>query len=348
MIERIKKIFDNLDEKVDVILIKSSTRIDYSFYYVTGLEKGIFENCSVLVYEDGLELICSKLEEESAKSGNFDMQIFDDDKEQWKMLKKRLEDKKVGINSLALTYKDYLKLKKCSPSEIVDVGEAIKNARMVKDAKEIELIRKACEIASDVANEIPLMLKKGIRECDIAAEINYLIQKKGASPAFDTIVAFGKNSAEPHYLTREKKLMESEVALLDFGACYKRYRSDITRSFILGKKRKWQEEINEIVLEARSIAFDLMKEGTGTGEVHKAVKEFIDGTKFKGKFVHSTGHSIGLEVHDGGLLHPNRNQELKEGMVFTVEPGIYIPGKGGIRVEDDVLIKKDGIEILTE
>jgi Xaa-Pro dipeptidase len=180
----------------------------------------------------------------------------------------------------------------------------------------------------------------------MAAEINYLIQKEGASPAFDTIVAFGKNSSQPHYLTGNEKLEEGDIALMDFGACYKRYRSDVTRTFIYGEDEE-KKEMYDTVAKAQKIGIEMMKEGMMTVDIYKTAKEFIDKTKFKGKFIHALGHSIGLEVHDGGSIALSSEIELKEGMIFTVEPGIYVPRAGGVRIEDDVLVKKGRAEILT-
>ena len=144
-------------------------------------------------------------------------------------------------------------------------------------------------------------------------------------------------------------LKKGDFVLCDFGACYNRYNSDITRTFIFGKASVKQKEMYETVFEAHNIGLEEVRPGIKANKVHEAVNNYIDDTQFKGRFIHSTGHSLGLSVHDGGAkFSPTCDIELKENMVFTVEPGIYIPGYGGVRIEDDILVKKDGIEILTK
>jgi Xaa-Pro dipeptidase len=199
-------------------------------------------------------------------------------------------------------------------------------------------------------NSVPEFLHEGIYEYEIAAEIDYLLQKNGADKsAFETISSFGKNTAEPHYSHGDTKLKLGNFALFDFGANFRKYNSDITRTFVFGKPNDKQKEMYETVFTAQKIGFNLIKPGVKAKMVHEAVNSYIDSSKFKGCFIHSTGHSLGLAVHDGKAgLSADCDVELKENMVFTVEPGIYIPGFGGVRIEDDVLIKRNGIDILTE
>jgi len=220
------------------------------------------------------------------------------------------------------------------------VGDAIRRARMVKDREEIKRIKKAGEIASHVSDEVKSYLHEGVKESDILAEINYMMAKKGAMPSFDTIVAFGANSSLPHYTTGEKKF--EFPALMDFGARYKRYCSDMTRTFVSGSE---QSMVYEIVREGQEIAFDMMREGVEASAVQNEVDTFFSKHGFE-KMMHSLGHSIGLEVHDGFSM--KEDFILKEGMVITIEPGIYLNNKWGIRIEDDVLVKRNGIEILTK
>jgi Xaa-Pro dipeptidase len=219
----------------------------------------------------------------------------------------------------------------------------------VKDKTEIKLIKKACNIVDKVVEKIPDLLYENIKEYELAAEIDYLIQKNGADKAaFETISSFGKNTAEPHYSHGSTKLKINDFVLCDFGACFKKYNSDITRTFVFGKANKMQKEMYNTILEAQMLGFEKTKSDIKASDLHNAVDSFINSTKFKGRFIHSTGHSLGLSVHDSfQRLSNNSELILKENMVFTIEPGIYIPGIGGVRIEDDVLIKKDGIEILT-
>ena len=235
-------------------------------------------------------------------------------------------------------------------STFFDVSSALEKTRLIKDENEIIHIKKACSIVDKVVEKIPEILYEGIFEYELAAEINYLIQKNGAEkPSFETISSFGKNTAEPHYSHGDVKLKKGDIVLCDFGACYKRYNSDITRCFIFGKANLKQKKMFETVLLAQKIGFKNARSGSIAKKVHNLVEASINKTQFKGRFIHSTGHSLGLSVHDGeARISSNSEIELKEFMVFTIEPGVYIPGFGGIRIEDDVLIKKDGIEMFTK
>jgi Xaa-Pro dipeptidase len=352
--KRVKNIFNNLEKKPDAIIIKNSVQpfIDDNFFYVTGLEKGVFEKSMAILHPDGdIDLVVSELEAETAKKANVNLNVYRNKEDLDKLLKRLLLSlRKIGVNFDGISYKDFCKLRdKCSRSEFLDVSESFIKVRLVKDAFEIGLIRKSCVMADKVMKEIPDILHGGMYEYEIAAEIDYLLQKNGADkPAFETISSFGRNTAEPHYSHGSTRLKKGDFVLFDFGACFRKYNSDITRTFVFGKADEEQREMYKNVLEAQSIGFDMIKPGVKANKVHDVVSSYIDNTKFKGHFIHSTGHSLGLAVHDGGAgFTPDDNVELKENMVFTVEPGIYVPGFGGVRIEDDVLIRKNGIELLT-
>jgi len=352
--KRVKNIFKNVGKKIDAILIKNSGDpcVDNNFFYVTALDKGIFEGALALIYPDGeTDLLVSELEAETAKKADANLYIYKDKKTFDSSFKKFLSNlKRVGLNFYVLSHRDFLKLKeRFRKTEFFDVSESLVRTRLVKDEIEIKLIRKSCQIVDKVMKTIPSMLNEGMYEYEIAAEIDYLMQKNGADkPAFEIISSFGKNTAEPHYSHGETKLKKGSFTLFDFGSCYHRYNSDITRTFVFGKADKKQKEMYETVLEAQKIGFDSIKPGVKANKVHKAVSNYIEKTKFKGCFIHSTGHSLGLSVHDGDGFSPESKVILKENMVFTVEPGVYIPGFGGVRIEDDILIKKNGVEILTK
>jgi Xaa-Pro dipeptidase len=320
---------------------------------VTGLEKGIFEGSLAILHPDGgIELIIPELETETAKKTDAILHIYKKKEDFAKLLEKHLSSfRKIGINSDGISHKDFCKLIDTFPkSKFIDVSDELAKTRLIKDEFEIESIKKSCAIADKVMEAIPGILHEGMYEYEIAAEINYIMQRNGADrPAFETISSFGKNTAEPHYTHGDTKLNQGDFALFDFGACFRRYNSDITRTFVFSKAVEKQKEMYEAVLAAQEVGFETIKPGAKANEVHNVVSSFVDNGKFKGCFVHSTGHSLGLNVHDGGAgLSSDCDVELKENMVFTVEPGVYIPGFGGVRIEDDVLIKKDGIELLTK
>ena len=353
MKKRVKKIFNALKASLDVILIKNATHpfIDLNFFYFTGLEKGIFEGSIVALYPDStIDIIVSNLEEESAKKANANIYVYKNKKDWDKLIKTKFSSfKKIGLNYFALCYRDFCKLQKAFPkSKFIDISENLLNMRLIKEEIELKHIKKACLIADTAIGRIPEMLHEGMYEYEIAAEIDYLMQKLGAEkPAFETISSFDVNTAEPHYSHGNKRLKKGDFALFDIGASVKNYNSDMTRTMVYGKADKKQKEVHVTVLDAQQKAFDIIKPGVKASDVHKVVNSYIQKTKYKGRFIHSTGHSLGLSVHDGGRLSSDSKIILKENMVFTVEPGIYIPGFGGVRIEDDIVVTKDGFELLT-
>ncbi len=348
-----ERIFENLKEEVDLILIynRGEPTVDLNFFYVTNLvEGGIFEGSYAIVEPSGVKVLTSLLEETSARKGKNEVYIFKSSAEKEELLKKIVGDaKRIGLNFTALTLKDFNDIRKIlGEREYLDVSDAIMEARKIKSNGEIEIMREAARIASEVADEIPNFLHEGMREYELAARIVYEMLKRGAEDAaFTTIAAFGENAAEPHYTAGARRLKRGDFVLCDFGARYHRYNSDITRTFVFGRASEMQRDMYYTVLEAQRIGIEAIRAGVHGKDVDAKVKEFIGSTRFKGKMTHSTGHGLGLAVHDHVGLSVMMDQVLKEGMVITVEPGIYIPGFGGVRIEDDVLVLKDGYDVLT-
>ncbi len=345
----LKKMVEDAD--VDAILIYNGSNEDLNFYYFTRLlYGGIFEGSFAVVTEDGVKVITSILEEESAKKGNNEVLIYKTASEGEELLRNSLKDSnRIGLNYRNLSLKDFEKIKKViGNAEFVDVSDKILEWRMIKDEEEIALIREAGRIASEVADIMPNYMKEGIKEYELAARLGYEMFRRGAEDfAFTTIMAFGENAAEPHYLSGNRRLKRGDFVLMDFGARYHHYNSDLTRTFVFGRASEEQREMYETVLEAQRIGISMIRSGVNGKDVDIKVKEFIDSTKFKGRMIHSTGHGLGLAVHDHVGLSSQRDMILKSGMVVTVEPGVYIPEFGGVRIEDDVLVRDDGAEVLT-
>ncbi len=354
MIQRVKNIFLNSKQSVDCIVLKNATMpyLDDNFFYVTNLDQGLFEGACSILHPDGtLDLLTSELEADSAQKSNAHLHVYKTKDEFSELLRTILAPfSTIGVNAGGLSYLDFNKLSEHAlKAKFVDVSDAFFATRVIKDETEIQRIKKACGIADETMATIPEIIVEGMSEDELAAEINYSMQSLGADkPAFDTISSFGKNSAEPHYGHGDVHLMNGSFVLCDFGACYRRYNSDITRTFVFGKASEKQREMYEVVHQAQQVAFQMIRPGVRAGEVHKAVQAYIDSTQFKGRFIHSTGHGLGLAVHDGIGLAPDNTMELKENMVLTVEPGVYLSGFGGVRIEDDILVKKDGLELLTK
>jgi len=354
MRNRIKRIFRYTGDGVDLIVLMNSTEphIDMSFFYATGISDGLFEGCAAFLYPDGrAEIMTSALEEEAAKKSGLPLHVFRHRDEPKGLLRKLLRGhRRIGVNGQELTHHAFTRLQKLAPksARFVDVSGAITKARLVKDPEEVELIEKACDIASKSFEELLPSIQPGVTEADVAAELVYRMQKNGASgPSFRTIVGSGPNSAEPHYTAGPRRLEKGDLVVIDFGALYRMYCSDITRTVVVGRASEEQRLMYDTVARAQRAALGKMKPGVRGKAVDAAARSLIDSTKYKGRFIHGLGHSIGLSVHDGDGLYATSSLVLRAGMVLTDEPGIYIPGFGGVRIEDDVLITRSGPKVLS-
>ncbi len=353
--KRNQRVFQSLEEDIDAFIIvnASAPHIDEHFFYVSNLFEGIFEQCAAVIYPDGSgQLLVSTLEAESAKKSSLPITVYQNKEEYNQILTSLLKDAKtIGFNGQGLLYHQYLKLMEVlSNKTFADISTALQTARMRKDEEEQRIMQTACDIAVKTMQSIPDMVHTGMTEDELAAEINYTMQKHGASaPAFDTIASFGAHTAQPHYTHGATPLKKGDFILCDFGARYRHYHSDITRTFVHHHATLKQKRIHDIVFKAQKHAIEHIKPSIIAADIYRYTRDYIDNTEFSGRFIHSTGHSLGLQVHDGGIgFHELANQSLQQDMVLTVEPGIYIPGMGGVRIEDDILITESGCRILTE
>jgi Xaa-Pro aminopeptidase len=256
----------------------------------------------------------------------------------------------LGFEGAFLTYEKYIQFKeKLNIKEFVSMGNLIENLRIIKDFDEINLIKEAVRISDKAFSHVLQYIKPGITEIEIAAEIEYFMKKQGASgSSFETIVASGKRSAMPHASASEKKLEQGDAVILDFGALYRGYRSDITRTVFIGSPDKELLKIYNVVLEAQSRSLEGAHKGLTGKEVDQIGREFIKRAGYGNSFGHGLGHGVGLEIHEEPRLSPMGNIRLENGMTVTIEPGIYISGLGGVRIEDLIVISDDKPIILTE
>jgi len=230
-----------------------------------------------------------------------------------------------------------------------DFQNKLNDLRMIKDEGEIEKIRKAVDIADKVFEYILPLLKPGIKEIDIAAEMEYRMKKLGASgPSFATIVASGPRSAMPHGVAGMRELKSGDAVVLDFGAISGGYCSDITRTVFIGKPSEELLKIYNIVLKAQLEAIDRASAGMTGKDLDNCARTIIYGAGYEKCFGHGLGHGVGVEIHEKPTVSPKGEEILKSGMVFTIEPGIYVEGLGGVRIEDMVRMTDDGLEILTK
>ncbi|MEE9600237.1 MAG: aminopeptidase P family protein [Thermoplasmata archaeon] len=353
MRERVLRIFQHIEKPMDAIVIMNGTEphIDRTFFYVTSIHGGLFEGCVALLHPDGTcRVLSSRLEADIAQAFRGPVEVFATKDEREAALRSLLADSEsIGINGREITYSSYAEIESASPeASLTDVSEAVIKARQVKDDAEVKSLRRACEIAVEAFEELLPYIQVGRSEAEIAAELTYLMQRRGASgPSFTSIVASGANTALPHYATGERRLQDGDLLLMDFGALYEGYASDMTRTIVLGAADGKQRRIYEVVLEAQQAALDAMKAGVDGQKVYEVARNIIDSSEFKDRFTHGLGHTIGLAVHDGAAMRASESLLLEKGMAMTVEPGVYLPGFGGVRIEDDVLITDDGVEVLT-
>lgn len=264
------------------------------------------------------------------------------------------QGKRIGFEENA-PYSHYRRLKKCAPngSEIVEAGKLITDLRSVKDSYELHLIATSQtineSILSSVLEEISHSRNATTSELDLQRRIRTRMAERGVEEAFPTIVAFGASSSRPHARPSSNPLEDSSVVLVDMGVKYNQYCSDMTRTF-LGPALTTSEKIREIydiVLEAQAAALETVKDGIPAKEVDRRAREVIQRAGYGEFFGHGLGHGVGLEIHEAPTLNPNSEDVLKSGMVITIEPGIYLPGVGGVRIEDLVVVTDKGHTNLT-
>ncbi len=258
--------------------------------------------------------------------------------------------RRAGFDPLQIAVAQHRALRKAAGARcaLKPASGLVSGLRTRKEPQELAQMRKAAILASEVIDHAIRLLKPGLREIELAAEIEYQMRKRGASgPAFESIVAFGERAALPHARPTSKQLRKNELVVLDLGAILGHYCSDITRTVYVGTAPKRVKEWYKAVLEAQGAAIAAVRSGASCGDVDAAARTTLGGYKLDKYFVHSTGHGLGLEVHEDPRVARGQKVQLEPGTVVTIEPGVYVPGVGGIRIEDDVAVHEDRSEILT-
>lgn len=253
---------------------------------------------------------------------------------------------KTGFENRKISYNRYLHFSE-NISNLCKIDDLFNDIRAVKSEKEIELIEKAENIGDMAFSHILPYIKPGISERDLALEIEFFMRKHGAEAlSFDTIVACGPHGAMPHAEPDYRKISKGDFIVFDFGCKYKGYCSDMTRTVSVGKADADKKKIYNTVLKAQLSSIDMLRAGVLACDVHMNAQKIID-AEYSGCFGHSLGHGVGLEIHENPTLSPKNNLPLKKGNVVTVEPGIYVNGFCGVRIEDVVVICDDGVHNLT-
>lgn len=352
---RINIVQENLStHEIDALLITSP----YNIAYLSGIHAFSIEEreARILVTRQNIYLFTDARYTEMVKNNSPFIKLLEISSENTfsKQLKEILEQenvKNLGFEEENITYKEISDLEeKIEAIEFIPTGEIVENIRSTKDNKEVEMIKKACSL-SDLGFEFILKhLMPGVTEIEIKKKLENYIREMGGEISFPSIVAFGKNSAIPHHLSSNSKLQTSDFILLDFGAKVDGYCSDMTRTVFIGKANEQQKNMYNAVKEAQEVAIDFLKTHTDKNfETKKAAElanSHLNALGFDNT-PHGLGHGVGLQVHESPTLSPYSDEKLIPGMIITIEPGVYIPSLGGVRIEDTALITTDGTKLLT-
>jgi Xaa-Pro aminopeptidase/Xaa-Pro dipeptidase len=257
--------------------------------------------------------------------------------------------KRLGAEGGHITREAWVRLETAlAGTVLISVPGLVETLRMIKEPDEISAVRKAARLVDVVFAECLPALRAGVKERDWALEVEFALRRSGAErAAFDFITASGRRSALPHGTASAKAVQKGELVIVDIGAVVQRYCSDFTRTVVLEKGEPWQEKLYEAVLAAQSAGIAAIRPGIPARDVDKAARAVLADSGYAEFFTHSTGHGLGLAVHEEPRLAQEVETPLQPGMVLTVEPGVYLKGKGGVRIEDVVLVTGDGAEVLT-
>ena len=327
--------------------------LDSNIRYLTSNSKTSFEGLTLLVLKDSKPIIyTSKLEEERIKKEvkNVEVEVLkEEEKIEDRISEKVLENKIKKMFFDSLTFNQFkIFHKKLPETKIECKPEILLRLREVKDNHEIELMKKAAKISDKAMKTALEFLRVGVKEYEVAAEAEYVIRKMGCEGlAFKTIVASGFRSAFPHGNSTEKTIRNGDAVVLDIGAKYMGYNSNLTRTIFVGKPSPSQLRVYRIVYKLQLEAFKKIKSNMEGWEADNLVRKKMEKESLAEYFIHGLGHGIGLDVHELPRLSKKSKDKLKKMSVVTVEPGIYLPGKFGVRIEDTTLVSEDGLKPLT-
>lgn len=349
---RRKRLIERLVSKeVTAVIVNSPSNL----YYYTGFTGGEAFFIQSVSTEEGYVMTDSRYYEQVEKECPdlvllpLEQQTYTEAvKELFGRLESEWEGRMVAIED-SLRLSQYLKLCESCPEYTFKLyGEQINAGRMVKDQAELEKLQQAEAIGDAAFSHIVNLIKPGISEAEIALELEFFMKKQGASGlSFDTIVASGSNSSMPHAQVTERKIRQGEFVTMDFGCVYQGYCSDMTRTVAIGEPSEEMRQVYQIVLEANRRAMEQIREGQTCSVIDALARDYIREQGYGDYFGHGLGHGVGLDIHEEPRFSPKCDVVTKEHMVITVEPGIYLPGKFGVRIEDLVVVTKEGYETLS-
>jgi len=345
MRKRVKRLWSLVDRQLNAMLITSPENVRYLSGF-SGTEGSLLiSRTGGFFFTDGRYTTQAKKEVNGFRVITF--------REKWRELKRMLNKMKastLGVEArhLTLSLQDDLK-KECPSINIIPYAQELDRLRTIKDAGEMRLLKKAARIAGGSLAETLPLIRPGIMELDIAVELEYRMRAKGGSAAaFQTIVASGYRSALPHGVASRKKIRPGELLTIDYGVVYEGYCSDETCTFVVGNPTKKQKEIYSIVKQAHDRAIRAVRAGKAFKDIDAAARRYIKNRGYNKYFSHGTGHGIGLCVHEPPAVSFRSHESVGKGMVLTIEPGIYLPGWGGVRIEDTVIAAVDSCEVITK
>ena len=255
---------------------------------------------------------------------------------------------KIGFDGDVFSYEEAVRLKSLLPENAEMVSVNLRGLRLVKDERELESLWQAFKIADGAFERLLKEIKSGMTEKELAARLEYYMRSLGSEGvSFDTIVASGHRSALPHGAPTDKAIEVGDFVTFDFGALYNGYHSDTTRTVVIGMANSWHREIYTVVQEAQYRGIKAAKPGISGKELDGMIREYIESRGYGKYFTHGLGHGVGLEIHELPNINSQGDTVLQEGMVFSIEPGVYIQGRGGVRIEDTVVLTREGARSLT-
>ena len=337
-----------------IIILSDENRMYLSGY--TGVDGRYDETAGILVItENDLILACDSRYDTQAEreAPLFSVVCYEKSyTEELPGILKSINSSKIGFESERLTFKSYETIKQEITKadlnvEISSDSNILKTLRQNKDEYEISMIKKALKISEDSFLQLKTLIKEGMTEKEAAWTFEKLMRENGAdSLSFDVIMASGENSALPHAIPSDRKINKNEPLLFDFGVRLGGYCSDTSRTLIMEKSTDEFEKIYNIVFQAQKMAVEKIKPGIKASSVDKVSRDYIDNTEYKGKFGHGLGHGVGIVIHEAPRLSKFDDTILEPGMIVTVEPGIYVPGWGGIRLENMIEVTENGANVL--
>lgn len=346
--ERLKKVIENLKkDDIGALLLTRGTDIKY----LTGFtgEAGV---CVVILTNNKSYLVTDGrfITQASTETHGYEIIKWNSELGMYGEVGKILKDLKIDnvyIDYGNISHANYKSLVKSYDSEVKNSNSYISNLRIVKDSFEIDRIKTACEITQQSFLAVLNKIKPGITEMEIRNLLEFEMRNRGSEcVAFDTIIASGPdNGANPHATVSNRKIQHGDMITMDFGAKYKDYCSDMTRTITVGDPSPELKKIYNVVKEAKDAGVSKLKAGVKAKDICLAIKSVIEENGYV--LPHGPGHGFGLDIHENPFLGVKNEYELEENVVITIEPGIYVPGLGGVRIEDDYLITKDGYELLT-